>query len=256
MDKSTASIIRNVTVFMLLTTLLVSLTGCQLMCRFPQLAMLFGEVEEVEPVYPPSNQFHVFVSPAWQSRLPSRMVLIASGQTGGSLDAEQSLMAELASQFRARGMIETIAPASERMRGHQDNILQGKFDEREISRLSRQYNADTIALIKVNEIRSVTPMRISLTIAMVDCDQAVVSCSVDGVWDLANPQTQRAFESYWRKSAVQEYEREIRKMSPTSILKFATDEICDCLVQQGLPAATNSEILQTSWQEGSHGFDH
>jgi hypothetical protein len=251
-----SSTLRRITVLLAVATLLIPMTGCHLMCTFPRLAMLFGEIEEVEVIAPPSDQFHVFVSPAWRARLPSRVVMIGSGQSGGELNAEQTVMAELASQFRARGMMEVITPAGERMNGHWDNILQGKYNERELSRLGLQYNADTVALIKVNELHSVAPMRVSLTLAMVDCDQAIVGCSVDGVWDLANPQTQQAFDGYWRQSAVQEYEREIRKFSPSSILKFATDEICQRLLEEGFTAATNSRILQTSWQAAPPCFDH
>ena len=221
---------RRLSLALLIIGCLSAMTGCQLMCQIPA---LFQSSDQVETIFPPSNGFRVYVNPILQGKRPKRVLLIASGYGNGSYDADQKMINELATQIRLQGKFDVVTNPGARLEHPADNILEGKFSEREIARWSRQYNVDAIGLVKVNELSEVAPLRASLTIAFIDSDQTVVACGVDGVWDLANQRTLQAYGGFWNNAGIPVHEREIRLQSPSSLMKFMSVEICTAMTEAG-----------------------
>ena len=116
---------------------------------------------------------------------------------------------------------------------HSDNILQGQFDEREIARLARQFNVDAIALVKVNELRAHSPMRASITMAIVNSNESMVTFAVDGTWDTTRPATQSEFRRYVCDScnlpSNSNESQSIYLQSPTRFLAFIASQITNAL---------------------------
>ena len=209
---------------------LLTTTGCQMLCQIPA---LFHAPDQVETVYPPSDGFRVYVNPRLRGKRPKRVLLIASGFGNGAFDAEQRMIEELASQIRLQGKYEVVTQPGARLEHHADNIVEGKFSEREVARWSRQYNADAIGLVKVNELSAIAPLRASVTVAFIDSNQTIVACSVDGVWDVANQRTAQAYRSFWDNAGIPPHERDLRLQSPTSLMKFMSAEICSAMTDAG-----------------------
>lgn len=177
--------------------------------------------------------YSLFVGPQFASNRPRRVLILESGQTPGKYLETQNLITELSSQLRQAGIFEVVAPPGERLFVHSDNILQGQFDEREIARLSRQYNADAIALVRINEFRAFSPMRASVTMAIVDSNDSVVTFAIDGTWDTTRPATHNEFRRYVCTScnlpSNSKETQSIYLQSPTRLLAFTASQIIEAL---------------------------
>lgn len=209
----------------------VLLSGCHHLPPWGMFSMFSTQVIETETS---SRAHRVFITPQLRGKRPSRVVLVSSGHSKGNYEANQKMIAELANQIRAQGLFEVVT-TQQQLTGHSDNLLQGKFEEREIARISRQYNADTVALVRVNDLRSYAPLRTAVTVAFIDSNESVIACGADGVWDLNEPQTKTAFQGFVRKSLDMHSgaPASIHFQSPNSLFRFAAHEITQSMVSAG-----------------------
>lgn len=203
------------------------LAGCQYASPFMFPFWGYTEVVAENPV--PTHQ--VFVTPQFHGARPGRLVLLASNQNAGSYDENQRLIAELASRFRAEGLFEVVTPDL-RLPGHMDNILQGRFGERDIARFSREFNADAVGIVRVNELRSLAPIRTSMTLAIVDSNESVVACGVEGVWDLADVSTRRDFQSFLAQDGT-DSRNQLYLQSPNALFKFVASQVSRSIRNSG-----------------------
>mgnify|MGYP000250582944 CR=1 FL=1 len=217
---------------------LINSSGCRVACCNFSMGNWFGRfsqrqsVPEIATVIQ-TNQ-RVMVNPQLAGVRPVRVVMVASGRSNGSYATHQKVLRELASQFRTRGQFEVVTPADLRFHGHSDNILEGKFDEAELANVARNFNADTVALVSVTEFRSAPPMRASVSLAFIDSNESVVSVGLDGIWDLADPQTRRAFDAYLANSPVAaRHEKKLHLQSPNSLFRFLADQMAESLGNSG-----------------------
>lgn len=214
----------------MVSLLLIFVGGCQ---RMPRWNSLFWRHRGVECVPVSEPCYSVFVSPLFAAQPPRRVLILESGNTPGKYLETQKLITEFASQMRQRGIFEVVAPPGEQLFVHSDNILQGQFDEREIARLSRLYNADSIAMVRINEFRAFSPMRASVTMAVVNSNESVVTFAIDGTWDTTRPATQNEFGRYVCASsnlpADSEEAQSIYLQSPTRLLAFTASQVIEAL---------------------------
>lgn len=207
--------------------------GCH---RFPRLSVFSRNQQqsaEAIPAAPVPPSYSVFASPLFKASPPRRIVMIASGPDHGSYGETNKLMGELASLIRTAGKFEVVTPDYERLSTYSDNIIHGKFDEREIAELSHKYNADAVALVRVNELRTHSPMRASATMAIIDSNEAIVSFAVDGNWDTAQPGVLNEFQNFVStRNSVATYPNaptNILLQSPTNLLSFVASKIVESL---------------------------
>ncbi len=213
--------------------------GCQgLCCWTPPWKRSSVTVRSPAPV----PAYSVFVSPEFRSRPPQRVVLLPSGQSPGNYQLHRRAIQELATQLRQIGAFEIVVPRDERFGSHSDNLLQGSFDEREIAEFSDYYNADAIAIVRVNELRPVAPLRTSITMVIVDANESIVTFAVDGVWDTGNQGTYQGFQSYIHDhqaltglaNSTSGNQPPIELQSPTALFSFATSQVAGA-VQMAAP---------------------
>ena len=209
--------------------ILLLLGGCHFCPQWPFLSR--RSIVEYTPA--PEPTYSVFSSPLFVANRPRRILLLESGQTPGKYGETQILITELAAQLRSAGSFDVVAPPGDRLHVHSDNILQGQFDEREIARLSRRYNVDAIALVKVNEFRAYSPMQAGVTMAIVSSNESVVTFAVDGTWDANRPATQAEFRRYVCAScnlpSSSNESQSIYLQSPTRFLSLIASQITDAL---------------------------
>ena len=204
--------------------------GCQTLCCWVP-PWRRTVVSESRPV--PVPTFSVFASPSFLAQPPQRVVILPSGQTPGSYEHHQRAIDELATKLRQVGVFELVVPRDQRLRSQPDNLLEGSFDEREIAALSQHYNADAVAIVRVNELRPVAPLRTSITMVIVDAQESVVTFAVDGVWDLADHGTHYDFLTYLKThqvatglaSSTSGKQPPIELQSPTALFSFASAQI-------------------------------
>lgn len=163
--------------------------------------------------------------------------MLPSGHNVGNYRHNERAIEQLASQIRQHGIFEIVTPADVRLTTHPDNLLQGDYDEREIATLSRHYNADAVALVRVNELRSYAPLRTSITMVIVDSAESVVTFGVDGIWDTANGDTQHNFKKYvvahrttlGTATSIVSEQPPIELHSPNALFAFAAHDIAHAL---------------------------
>ena len=197
----------------------------------------FRKTEEVVSFSVYRNDCQLLNRRQLKGNWPQRVALIESGQNSGRYDENGLMITELANQFRSRNFFDVVSPCDQRLFGNPDNLVRGKFEEREVVAISRQYNADTLAIVRVNELRAQQPMRVSVTVAFIDSAETITSAAVTGVWDLANSQTAAAFESFvFEKGntavnlAISKEALEIQLRSPQNLLRFVADDIAQAMV--------------------------
>lgn len=212
--------------YLLLLSLLV-FSGCQFAPPF--MFPYWGATEVIMEPAAPTHQ--VFLTPEFSGQRPRRVVLISSNRNAGNYDANDKLIAELAARFRADGLCEVVTP-NIRLPGHLDNIQQGRFDERDLAQISRKFNADAVALVRVNELRTYSPIRTSITLAFIDSNESVIACGVDGVWDLASVDTRQQFMNYLAPDG-RESLQQLNLQSPNALFRFVATQVSQSIIQSG-----------------------
>ena len=207
-------------------------SGCQRRCIFP----CFRRSEEIVSVPIYRDDCKLQSGDQLRSRWPKRVALIESGQNAGRYDQNKLMIAELATQFREHKFFDVVSNCDQRLFGHPDNLVDGKFEEREVVSLSRRYNADSLALVRVNELRSHQPLRTSVSVAFIDAAETIVTGSITGVWDMANSATASAFETFVfgtnnsATNATSSNEAiQIQLQSPRNLMRFVAADIANAL---------------------------
>ena len=201
-------------------SLILFCSGCQRLGTMP----VFGKRVATEQFIPPPT-YQTYVSPTYRSRRPSRILMIESGPSYGNYGESKKLIAELATQIRATGAFE-IVTSDIQLHSSPDNILHGKFDEREIAVLSRMHRSDAVALVRVNELQTHNSLRTSVTMAVIDSDETVVTFGIDGAWDTANSATKAQFESFVAERTGAKV-ASVHYQSPTQLFAFVASQVAN-----------------------------
>ena len=211
--------------------LLLATCGCQLQrCNF--LSRFSGE--QTLSVAPSKNNVQVLLNSRAPNARPGRVVLVASGRGNGNYQAQRKIIRELAVQFRTQGVFEVVVPDDLLLYGHSDNILQGKFDEAELATISRKFNSDAVVVVRVNEFRSLNPMRVGVALAIIDSAESIQTLGAEGVWDLADTETNVAFDNFLLTSvSVSPHEQRIRHQAPTWLFQFSATQMVEAIVNSG-----------------------
>ena len=210
--------------------ILVLASGCQFadsLSHSVQIPLRWRRTAPEEPVvYQPT--FSSFVSPVFHSARLKRIVLIETGPDLGSYGESKKMVAELATGFRSAGLFEVVTLNQAQPFSNMDAILQGRFNERDLAALSRQYNADAIGFVRVNELRGFSPMRAAITLAIVDNNESIVTYALDGTWDTAHQATQTAFHQYVKSQSQLSVGLEgVQLQSPRALMGFASRQITE-----------------------------
>ncbi|MFK7765625.1 MAG: hypothetical protein AB8B55_00180 [Mariniblastus sp.] len=176
-----------------------------------------------EQFSPPT--FQTFVSPRFRSHRPNRILLVPSGAGNGDYRTPERLITELAAQIRGYGLFEVITP-DKRLYSSPDSIQYGSFDEREVATLSRMHGVDAIAVVRVNDLQVHNGMRASVSLAVIDSAETVVTFEIDGTWDTANMATHKQFENFVAKNTGVK-NQSLHMRSPTQLFAFVASQIVD-----------------------------
>ena len=212
--------------------LLLTMSGCQLQNCNPFARF---SSEQTLPNAPIKSNVQVLRNRQALTVRPGRVVLVASGRGNGNYQTQRKILRELAVQFRSQGVFEVVVPDDLLLYGHSDNILQGKFDEAELATVSRKYNSDAVVIVRVNEFRSLNPMRVGVALAIIDSAESIQLLGAEGVWDLADIETNVAFENFLlANAAASSHEQRIRHQAPTWLFQFSASQMVEAIVNSGL----------------------
>ena len=185
----------------------------------------FRQKQPAVPVPPPKN-CHDYFNPAIPQVLSQRVLIIPSGPEISNYSTHQKIVNELAATLKAAQICDVVTSEGFRLEEQIDAVLQGKFDEREIATVARRFAADSIALVRINEFRTVAPYQINLSLVIIDTSETVVSCSLDGLWNLGDPATRNSYLKFLSTSlGTPQPQDSIYLQSPHYLSKFIAGEI-------------------------------
>lgn len=143
------------------------------------------------------DSFSFFAAPAYASRPPRRVLILPAQTTVQPLAIQAQFAEQLAAQFRAGRLFETIYdPALGNCQCNLDTVLHGRFSEYRLLELTDRYQADALLVTRLNRINAVAPMEAAATCALIDRAEAVVLAAADGHWNTADPVTHRSWCSW------------------------------------------------------------
>ena len=177
------------------------------------------------------KKFSSYVSQRFDQQPPRRVALIPTCLGAGRYDASTKLVSALAAEIRLAGVFEVIQPAQLECKTTVDEILTGRFDEREIAKIGRAYHCDAVMLIRLNQFQGHWPLQASVTAAMVDVNESIVIVSVDGNWDTADPQIRPGYQCFVfsRSADVPEPARQIYLQSPANLFSYVACQITEVM---------------------------
>lgn len=193
-------------------------------------------LRQKQPTAPASlpKNCHAYFNPAIPEVLSQRVLIIPSGPEISNYSTHQKIINELAATIKTAQICDVVTSEGFRLEAQIDAVLQGKFDEREIAAVARRFGADSIAMIRVNEFRTVTPYQISLSLVIIDSSETVVSCSLDGIWNLGDPVTRNSYLKFLSKSLGKPQPQDsIYLQSPHYLSKFIAGEITTAIQSPG-----------------------
>lgn len=221
----------------LVAVVMTTLAGChhlgQIGCGCGFGSALFGHQcnSQGQVASPPVKKFSSFVSHKFKQQPPRRVALIPTRLGVGRYDASTKFIESLAAEIRLSGVFEVVKPEQVQCRATVDEILTGRFDEREIAEIARRYHCDAIMLVRLNEFQGHWPLKASITAAMVDANESIVTFSVDGNWDTSDPQIHQGYRSFVcsKTRDVPEEACLIHMQSPANLFAYAARQITNVM---------------------------
>lgn len=199
----------------LLVIALLLPTGCQRLALFRQ------------PVCDTTNKEFVkysqYASPLLAQRPPHRVLVVPSGSGHQSFEARDQLIDNLAAEIRLNGLFEVVSLPRGTCDTSVDAVLRGTFDERELLRLARQYNVDSILLVQLNQLQTQWPTHLQASVVLIDVYDSVVTFAVDGNWNTAERNIGRSYETFVRRrhSDLPEYLLKPQLHAPSNLSSYA-----------------------------------
>lgn len=166
-----------------------------------------------------------------KSHPPGRVVLLHSGSLLPSEDFKRQLAQSLGMHVRNFQTFELVIPQRLGCQTSLDEILRGTYRENELISIARSYNADAVLLYRVNHFQFYEPMQTSVSAALVDMNESVVTFAVDQSWNAAAQPTCHQFESFVLSHAPTESEshHQLQLQSPASFASFVGYQIASLL---------------------------
>lgn len=154
-----------------------------------------------------------------------RIVAVVENQTRDN-DVGQIASHHLANWIRRQGRYEIIVPPAHLLREcTADSILKGQFSESFLVEMFYKYNADAVLVVSVNEFHAYSPMRLALTMHIVDIRTAEVLASLDGVWNSMDQATQLRFKKFVQSRNQDAYQTDLLLQSPQAFIEFVMSDI-------------------------------
>ena len=114
----------------------------------------------------------------------------------------------------------------------QDIFASGQFNELEILRVAREYQADAVLFANVTQYHPYTPPRIGLSLILLSPTEGIAIASASGVWDAREKSTSMLAHSYFKQT--QEYPRSLFgtdrvTLSPDVFRRFVCQQVAMAL---------------------------
>ena len=155
--------------------------------------------------------------------------------------ASVEIQANLAAELQRAGRFDVVVATTEDQGGRaRDIFLRGAFDEIELLRIAREYDAQAVLYGNVTQYHPYAPPRVGLSLVMISPGEGVAIASADGLWDARELSTSKQAQSYlqqklsWRQGLLG-LDRPLE--SPDVYQRFVCEQIASSLMppDAGMP---------------------
>lgn len=161
------------------------------------------------------------------------VVLPAENQTRYP-DAAEQFRANLANELRSAGLFEVVElPVYNRICPSTAG-LQGTFPEQLLVDLAKQFQAEAVLFVNVNEYHPYSPPKLGATVHLVSTHEAIALASVDGMWDARDGALAAEAQGYYHQLSQNGSlpRRELVLHSPDLFQRFVARKIVAALSAQ------------------------
>lgn len=155
----------------------------------------------VQPVPPPEPApYQQFVAPNFDWSTVKRVVLMPMANQSAYAQASVELQNNLAAELQRAGRFDVVVATREDPGGRARDIFsRGSFDELELLRIAREYDAQAVLFGKLTQYQPYAPPRVGLSLIMISPAEGVAIASADGLWDARELSTARQAQGYLRE---------------------------------------------------------
>jgi hypothetical protein len=182
---------RSTCVILIGIVALSAVTGCDRLARFG-----FGHHRgTTELLVMPDQPLNRFRSTRFIPGQIRKVVMVAPFGCQSSFREQDGFAGQFASELRAQGVFDVVM-SRDIMNCDVKMITTGKFDERIIARLGREYSADAVLFTQLNSFSAYSPLSAAASFALIDTRESVVLMAADGTWDTRDPAILCDFENF------------------------------------------------------------
>ena len=161
------------------------------------------------PVVSEPAPYQQFVAPNFDWSTVKRVVLMPMANQTAYAHVSSELQANLAAELQRAGRFDVVVATQEDAGAKAREIFsRGMFDELELLRIAREYDAQAVLFGKVTQYHPYAPPRVGLSLIMISPAEGVAIASADGLWDAREMTTARQAQAYlqhklsWRQGLL------------------------------------------------------
>jgi hypothetical protein len=107
----------------------------------------------------------------------------------------------LATELQRAGRFEIVVATHEDAGTRaQDVFTHGQFNELEILRVAREYQADAVLFANVTQYHPYSPPRVGVSLLLVSPAEGIAIASIDGLWDAREGNTAAQAQAYFKQT--------------------------------------------------------
>lgn len=130
-----------------------------------------------------------------------RVVLMPMANLSPYPRAGAELQNGLAVELQRAGRFEVVvATHDDQSVNSQDVFMSGQFDELEVLRVAREYNADAVLFSQVTQYHPYSRPRVGLSLLMVSPAEGIAIASTSGLWDARETDTANQAIAYFKQT--------------------------------------------------------
>jgi hypothetical protein len=213
--------------------------------RYYMMGLLLGmcvgcahkKVQVAEPTPPAPFQQYIATNFDWST--VKRVVLMPLANQSAFEHASNELQANLAAELQRVGRFDVVVATDEDPAQRAKDVFhRGAFDELELLRIARNYDAQAVMFGMVTQYHPYAPPRVGLSLIMISPAEGVAIASADGLWDARELSTARQSQAYlqemtsWRQGLLG-LDRAIQ--SPDVYQRFVCQQIATSLNPPQIP---------------------
>ena len=164
-------------------------------------------IQTAAPVVPAPYQQFVAQNFDWST--VKRVVLMPMANNTAYAQASVELQNNLAAELQRAGRFDVVVATHEDAGARARDIFsRGTFDEIELLRIARDYDAQAVLFGQLTQYNPYAPPKVGLTLLMISPAEGVAIASADGLWDAREITTAHQAQGYlhdklsWRQSLL------------------------------------------------------